>query len=212
MPPAAPAAQNPNIGVAPKNQPAVGASLNNERLAGRAAETAGGAGADGDGQPNPAEQASPQAEMPPEDTEPDEIQTQMDQERFLKINTQRTAQQQEKAQQFAQGVTATLGKNPWGRALLLGIKYILKIVALFGPNCVGFVVTAWVIGIPLNMMFFWIPIFGVFIAGFFSVIFAIPMQSFIYPKLKPYVDEIIKQTSLIPKASQVKGGTKLPGR
>ena len=82
MPPAAPAAQNPNIGVAPKNQPAVGASLNNERLAGRAAETAGGTGADSDGQPNSAEQASPPAEMPAEDTEPEEIQTQMEQERF----------------------------------------------------------------------------------------------------------------------------------
>jgi len=210
MPPAAPAAQNPNIGVAPKNQPAVGASLNNERLAGRAAETAGGTGADSDGQPNSAEQASPPAEMPAEDTEPEEIQTQMEQERFLKINAQRVAQQQAKVEKVGQAVVSAVGKSPWGRALLLGIKYILKVVALFGPSCVGFVVTAWVVGIPLNMLFFWIPIFGPLIAGFFAVIFAIPLSSIIYPKLKPYVDEIIKQTSLLPKASEVKGAAKLP--
>jgi hypothetical protein len=213
MPPAAPAAQNPNIGVAPKNQPAVGASLNNERLASRAgAGTAAGEEETGEknAQAGTAQYADEQETAETEDEL--EIGVAMQQERQKKINAEAQKRTQEKAEKTGQAITAAVGKNPWGRALLLGIKYILKVVSLFGPSCVGFVVTAWVITIPLNLLFCWIPIFGSLIAGFFAAIFAVPFSSIIYPKLKPYVDEITKQTSLLPKASQVKGGTKLPGR
>lgn len=220
MPPAAPAAQNPNIGVAPKNQPAVGASLNNERLAGRSgAGTAAGKEETGEKKANAGTAQYADAQETAETEDESEMGNLPDQQRAaVQMAQQRAAQNKDrnalddKTKEGIKAAVGALGKYPWVKAFLLGIKYILKVVAVFGPSCVGFVVTAWVISIPLNLLFFWIPIFGSLIAGFFAAIFAVPFSGIIYPKFKPYVDEITGQTSLLPKASPAKGAAKLPGR
>jgi hypothetical protein len=124
---------------------------------------------------------------------------QMTQQRQQQRNAAAQAQTQAKAAQVGQAVTGLFGKSPWGRAFLIGIKYIIKIASVFGPAFVGFLVTTWVIAIPLNILFIWLPFIGPILAEFFAIIFAIPLSTYIYPKLKPYIDEITKQTTLLPK-------------
>lgn len=153
--------------------------------------------------------ASPSVRQPVENPESEqEVANDMQSTRMQRLsNTIKQAnanfENSEKAQEAGQALGALLSKSGWGAAILFGVKWIIKIIHLFaGDLGVSFFVTTWVIWVvtlPMHLIIdIMLPLIGGLITWASCMVFAIPLSSQIYPKLKPYIDGILKGSTLAP--------------
>lgn len=137
-------------------------------------------------------------ETPDTETEnEDDVANQMQSSRMQRRQASQTTTGEKKKEELGSAAAALIGKSGIGTALLTGIKWIIKGIRFcFGEKSIieQFLVTTWLIGLFVNLLLFWIPVIGSMLAFAISAVFAIPLCSFIYPKIKPYIDGALKDS------------------
>ena len=125
----------------------------------------------------------------------EDVANQMASSRMQRRQASQNTAGEHKKEELGSAAAALIGKSGIGTALLTGIKWIIKGIRFcFGERSIieQFLVTTWLIGLFVNLLLFWIPIIGSLLAFVISAVFAIPLCSFIYPKIKPYIDGALK--------------------